>query len=133
MGEFKKLKLPTHTDDRFSLTPLEVGEWLDFEIKRVYAITQAHQPTGSHCHKMEQECFICFQGSVIAEIDDGSGLKDVPLEAGEAIYVGTYVWHHFKAWTPGTVLVALSSTTYNPKREDYINDYGEFKRALLTQ
>jgi mannose-6-phosphate isomerase-like protein (cupin superfamily) len=129
MGVFKKFKLPTHTDDRFSLTPLEVKEYLDFEIKRVYAITQAVKSTGSHCHKIEQECFVCFAGSVIAEIDDGLGLQDVKMEAGDAIYVGTYVWHHFKDFESGTVLVALSSTNFNPSREDYINNYEEFKNC----
>ncbi|MBI5734172.1 MAG: FdtA/QdtA family cupin domain-containing protein [Candidatus Kerfeldbacteria bacterium] len=132
MGQFRKFKLATHADDRFSLTPLEVKEQLDFIIKRVYAITQGKKPTGSHCHKVERECFICFQGGVTAAIDDGSGLKDVPLQAGEAIYVGPYVWHHFKDWAPNTVLVALSSTTYNPQREDYINDYQEFKRLAIS-
>lgn len=127
MGVFKKFKLTTHTDDRFSLTPLEVGEHLDFEIKRVYAITKAVKPTGEHCHKIEQECFICFAGSVTAEIDDGSGLRDVKLEAGDAIYVGTYVWHHFKDFASSTVLVALSSTNFNINREDYINDYSQFQ------
>jgi mannose-6-phosphate isomerase-like protein (cupin superfamily) len=130
MGVFKKFKLPTHTDDRFSLTPLEVKEYLDFEIKRVYAITQAVKSTGSHCHKVEQESFICFVGSVTAEIDDGSGLQDVKMEAGDAIYVGTYVWHHFKDFKPNTVLVALSSTNFNPSREDYINDYDEFRNCV---
>lgn len=128
MGTFKKFKLPTHTDDRFSLTPLEVKEHLDFKVERVYAITKAVKPTGSHCHKIEQECFVCFAGQVTAEIDNGSGLQDVKMEAGDAIYVGTYVWHHFKDFESGTVLVALSSTNFNPNREDYINDYEEFKR-----
>lgn len=130
MGTFKKFKLPTHTDDRFSLTPLEVKEYLDFKVERVYAITQAVKPTGSHCHKVEQECFVCFAGGVTAEIDDSSGLQDVKIEAGDAIYVGTYVWHHFKDFEPNTVLVALSSTNFNPNREDYVNDYEEFKRLI---
>ena len=127
MGQFRKFKLETHTDDRFSLTPLEVKDHLDFEIKRVYALTQGKQPTGSHCHKQEQECFVCFQGGVTAEIDDGSGVRDMRLGVGDAIYVGTYVWHHFKDWESGTVVVALSSTNYDAGRQDYITDYKEFQ------
>ncbi|MBI5734144.1 MAG: FdtA/QdtA family cupin domain-containing protein [Candidatus Kerfeldbacteria bacterium] len=129
MGLFKIFTLPVHTDDRFSLIPLEVEGQIDFPIKRVYAITNALRPTGQHAHKIEQECFICFQGEVTAEIDDGSGRREVKLQPGDAIYVGTYVWHHFKDFSPGCVLVALSSTNYNPERFDYIVDYEEFKKT----
>jgi len=129
MAHFKKFKLPIHTDDRISLIPLEVAEHLDFPIKRVYAITDGKKPTGSHCHKVEQECFICFSGGCVAEIDDGSGLRDIPLVPGDAIYVPAYVWHHFKVWQPHTVIVALSSTNFDPTRADYIMNYEEFKKV----
>jgi mannose-6-phosphate isomerase-like protein (cupin superfamily) len=133
MRQFKQFKLPIHTDDRISLIPFEVAEQVDFSIKRVYAITEGKKPTGSHCHKVEEEVFICFSGSCVAEIDDGSGLRDVPLGVGDAVYVPAYVWHHFKSWAPHTVVVALSSTTYNPAREDYIQDYGEFRKVVASQ
>ncbi|MFA4818964.1 MAG: FdtA/QdtA family cupin domain-containing protein [Patescibacteria group bacterium] len=129
MGLFKIFTLPVHTDDRFSLIPLEVEEQIDFPIKRVYAVTNAVKPTGQHAHKLEQECFICFQGEVTAEIDDGSGRRDINLQPGDAIYVGVYIWHHFKDFSPDCVLVALSSTNYNPERLDYIVDYEEFKKV----
>jgi len=128
MRKFFKFNLPIHTDDRFSLIPLEVKDHLDFEVKRVYALVDGKRPTGCHCHHTEKECFICFQGEVTAVVDDGSGLKDVRLKAGEAIYVGNYVWHHFKDFTPEAVLVALSSTNYDPTRNDYISDYEVFKK-----
>ena len=130
MANFKKFKLPIHTDDRISLIPLEVAEQLDFPIKRVYAITEGKKPTGSHCHKVEEECFICFSGGCVAEIDDGSGLRDVPMSPGDAIYVPSYVWHHFKSFAPHAVIVALSSTTYDATRSDYISDYEEFKQVV---
>ena len=133
MGEFKTFKLPVHTDDRFSLVPLEVVEHVPFEVKRVYAIVDGKLPSGSHCHKVEQEVFFCVHGRVVAHIDDGSGLRDVPLKLGDAIYVGTYVWHHFETWEPGTVVMAVSSTPYNPKREDYITDYEEFRKIKLPK
>lgn len=127
MEKFKTFKLPVHTDDRFSLVPLELAEQVPFEAQRVYAIVDGKLPSGSHCHKIEQEVFFCVRGKAVAQIDDGSGMRDVQLEQGDAMYIGAYVWHHFEKWEPGTVVVAVSSTEYNPKREDYINDYEEFK------
>ena len=128
MGEFRIFTLSVHTDERFSLIPLEVAEHVPFEVRRIYAIVDGKLPSGSHCHKVEQEVFFCARGGAVAQIDDGSGVRDVPLKPGDAMYVGTYVWHHFASWEPGTVVIAVSSTSYNPKREDYITDYEEFKR-----
>ncbi|KKT16952.1 MAG: hypothetical protein UW00_C0019G0010 [Parcubacteria group bacterium GW2011_GWB1_43_66] len=129
MGEFSTFKLPVNTDARFSLIPLEIIEHVPFEVKRVYAIVDGKLPSGSHCHKVEQEVFFCVRGGTVAQIDEGSGMKDVVLKPGDAMYVGTYIWHHFEIWDPGTVVVAVSSTPYNPKREDYITDYEEFKNS----
>lgn len=132
MGTFRTFTLPVHTDDRFSLVPLEAAKLLDFPVARVYAIVDGSQASGAHCHKVEQECFFVARGACVAVIDDGSGLRDVPLQQGGAMYVGTYVWHHFRSWEPGTVVVALSSTTYDPTRQDYITDYEKFKRLAAT-
>ncbi|MBU1038678.1 FdtA/QdtA family cupin domain-containing protein [Patescibacteria group bacterium] len=127
MGLFKKIILPIHKNERFSLIPLEVKERLDFTVERVYALLKASQPTGSHCHKVEKECFICLVGQVTAVIDsNGLGCQEVILKTGEAIYVGNYVWHHFKDFSQDCVLMALSSTNYDSARQDYINDYAEF-------
>lgn len=129
MGEFRKFDLPKFTDDRFTLIELQLNKWgIDFNVRRVYAIVHAHEPTGQHCHRVEQEVFACFGGAVTAVIDEGMGLKEVVIKEGEAIYVGTYVWHHFRDFTTDAILVALSSTDYNPNREDYIQDYAEFKQ-----
>ncbi len=127
MTKFKKFNLPIHTDHRFSLIPLEFKDWLDFEVKRIYALVNGLQPTGAHAHRVEQECFVCFVGEVTAVIDsDAKGLKEIRLHQGEAIYVGNYVWHHFKDFSKDCCLMALSSTNYDFSRQDYINDYGEF-------
>lgn len=131
MEKFYQFKIPVNVDDRFTLIPLEINREVPFEVKRVYAIIDGQKPSGSHCHKIEQEVFFCVRGGVVAHIDDGGGLRDVVLHPGEAMYVGAYVWHHFESWEPGTVLVAVSSTTYNSRREDYIIDYSEFKKLSV--
>jgi len=130
MKVFKTFSLPIHADERFSLLELGIKDYVPFEVKRVYAIVDGQLPSGSHCHKVEQEVFFVARGACVAQIDEGSGLKDVALKQGDAMYVPAYVWHHFETWQPGTVVVAVSSTPYNPKREDYITDYEEFKQAV---
>ncbi len=131
MGQFHTFKLPVHTDDRFSLIEAGVAKYVPFEVKRVYAIVDGAKPSGSHCHKVEEEVFFIARGACVAQIDDGTGMKDVPLKPGDAMYVPAYVWHHFETWEPGTVVVALSSTPYDPNRDDYVTDYGKFQDILL--
>jgi len=129
--EFKRLEIPKIQAPHFVMSPMELQDYIDFAVKRVYMISQAAGPTGSHCHHLEEEVFWMLQGSCTAVIDDGSGLKDVRLEAPQdAIYVGNYVWHHFKDFSDDAALLAISSTQYNPTRSDYIEDYDDYLKFI---
>lgn len=154
----KKLKMPTtilrwHSekdtmDDRryklhtlknivvpnFTMTPLELKDYINFEVKRVYFISKptGEKLTGSHCHIQEEdELFVIMAGSCTAVVDDGHGLEEIRLEAPlKALHVPQMVWHHFKDLSDDLVLVAITSTNYNPNRSDYCENYDEFKKLL---
>lgn len=132
MQQFKKFELKTFTNRGFNLTPVEFKDIAPFEVKRVYYWQDAEEgvQTGEHCHKVEQEVFIQVRGSSIAIIDRGQGKEEITMQGpGDAIYVPNFVWHGFKNMSPDCVILALSSTNYNPSREDYVEDYEEFKRV----
>ncbi len=113
------------------MSAVELKEYIDFEVKRVYFITGIKAPTGAHCHKIEAEFFVLQQGSCIAVIDNGNGLEEFKMQGPtSAMYVPPRVWHHFKDFSPDAVLLALSSTNYNPDRSDYVEDYEEFKKLI---
>lgn len=128
---FKQFELKKiHVPGKFVMSPVELHEYIDFEVKRVYFITKPEGPTGAHCHKVEEEMFILCSGTATAVIDRGNGLEEIPMTAPQdAIYVQNYVWHHFKDLSDDAVLLALSSTNYNPNREDYIEDYDEYLKV----
>jgi mannose-6-phosphate isomerase-like protein (cupin superfamily) len=127
---FKKLEVKKILAPTFVMSPLELKDYIDFEPKRIYFISNPTGPTGSHCHLNELELFIMIAGSCTAVIDQGNGLEEIKLQGPtDAIYVGNYVWHHFKDFSSDAVLLAVSSTNYNPNREDYIEDYEKFKEA----
>lgn len=129
--EFKKLSLKNVRNEKATYGIAELKDFIDFEAKRVYFIENCREDTGQHCHKVEKELFIMAKGSCIAVIDRGrgEGKEDVLLQSpGDAIYVGNYVWHGFKNFSPDAVLVAVSSTNYAPDRSDYIEDYEEYKK-----
>lgn len=113
------------------MNPVELKDYIDFEVKRVYYISEPKKKTGSHCHKVEKEFFILTKGYCTAVIDQGNGLEEFPMKApSDAIYVGNYVWHHFKDFSSDAVLLALSSTNYSANRSDYIDDYGDYKKKI---
>ncbi len=128
---FRRLQIPNIKAPNFEMNPLELKDFIDFEVKRIYFITKPTGPTGAHCHKVEKELFVMVAGSCTAEIDDGNGLREIELRAPtDAIYVDAYVWHHFKNFSPEAVLLALSSTNYNPDRSDYIENYDEYRQTI---
>ncbi|MFA5128371.1 MAG: FdtA/QdtA family cupin domain-containing protein [Patescibacteria group bacterium] len=126
--EFKIFELKKVDTPKFVMSPMELKDYIDFEVKRVYFITKPQSPTGAHCHKVEEEFFVLVQGTCTAVIDRGQGLEEIPLTGPTgALYVPNFVWHHFKDFSPDAVLLALSSTNYSPDRSDYVEDYEEFK------
>ncbi len=116
--------------DNFVINPVELKDYIDFEVKRIYYITNIKGTAGGHCHKQEKELFILVQGSCTAQIDKGEEMEDIVMKANDAFYIGVYVWHYFKNFFQDAILLALSSTNYNPDRTDYIEDYEEYKKVV---
>ncbi len=124
--ELKKIQAP-----KFMMTPVELKDYIDFEVKRVYFIAKPIGNTGAHCHKIEKEFFILQSGACTAVIDQGRGLEEIKIAGpAAALYVGEYVWHHFKDFSADAILLALSSTNYSPDRSDYIENYEDYKKAI---
>lgn len=131
---FKQFDLKKIQAPNFLMSPVELKDYIDFGVKRVYFITKPTGNTGAHCHKIEKEFFIMIQGSCVAVINRGMGLEEFKLEAPtSALYTSEYVWHHFKDFSTNAILLALSSTNYNSNRSDYIEDYEEFKKVIFEK
>ncbi len=131
---FRSYTLRKIADPKFIMSPVELKDYIDFEVKRVYFISQTQKDSGAHCHKIEKEFFILVQGTCEAIIDCGSGQERLPMIAPtSAVYVSNYVWHQFVNFSPDAILLALSSTNYNPTREDYIENYDEYIQVRDTE
>ncbi|NQU99682.1 MAG: FdtA/QdtA family cupin domain-containing protein [Parcubacteria group bacterium] len=131
MLKFKEEKIKKIDANNFIMSPVELKDYIDFEVKRVYFVSEPKGETGSHCHLKEEEFFILAKGSCTAIVDRGNGLEKISMKGPEsAMYVGNYVWHHFEDFSSDALLIALSSTNYNPNRSDYIEDYEEYKKMV---
>lgn len=126
---YKKFKINGTKNEKADYNFLELKDYIDFSVKRVYFVQDfKSEAIGGHCHKVEEELFIMARGNGKAILDKGSGLEEIFFELGEALYVGKYVWHAFKDFSPDAILLALSSTNYSPDRSDYIENYDDFKK-----
>lgn len=134
---YKLFTLKNIQAPNFLMTPLELKDYINFEVKRVYFIRDPQGPknTGAHCHiAQEDELFVMMAGSCTAVVDDGHGLEEVRMESPlHALHVPQLVWHHFKDLSDDAVLVAITSTNYNPNRSDYCEDYEAFKKLLIEK
>lgn len=130
--KFKKytIKHVKGRDNKYDIFEIDSETYVDYEIKRVYYLTDMQGDTGEHCHYEEKELFVMVHGSCIAVIDQGNGKEEISLEKGEAIYVGNYVWHGFKNFAPDSTLMAISSTKHNPDRSDYLEDYEIYQEKI---
>lgn len=127
---YKIHNLKNFVTDNFTLTPVELKDFIDFEVKRIYYITDTKGPSGAHCHLAEEEFFIIQKGNAALILDDGNGLQEIQVKKDDAVYVSNWCWHQYKDMSEDFVLLALSSTNYNPNREDYIEDYQEFQKRV---
>lgn len=128
--KYKVVTLKNIQAPNFVMTPLELKEYIDFDVKRVYFISNPTGNTGNHAHRAdEDELFIQIQGKSTICVDDGSGMEEVVLTGPKsAIVVPHMVWHGFKDLSPDCIVLALTSTNYDPSRSDYCEDYEEFKQ-----
>ena len=126
-SKFQIFTLKNIQTDTLTMTPIELQDYIDFPVKRVYFITHPTGETSQHCHLEEKELFVLLQGTCTAVIDRGEGLEEIPM-VGEknAIFVANYVWHGFKDLSKDAILLALTSTNYKADRSDYLEDYNEY-------
>lgn len=125
MAAVEKITLNTFTDERGSLTPIELNEIFDWEAKRVYYLTDVSAPRGQHCVKGEKKIYICQKGHIKARLHDGDSWHEFELSGpSDAILMNEECFRDFYEFSEDAVLMAISSVNYDP--DDYIYDLEEF-------
>lgn len=113
---------------------------LPFEIKRavwLYGL-EPGMVRGRHANRRCHQVFFCLAGELDIEADLGIYPSQYPdvyhLDAGlsgtlnRGLYMSPLVWRTLTKFTPGTVVLILSSEPYDEK--DYIRDYEEFLKEV---
>lgn len=124
--KYSFFQLPLFQDKRGKLVPLEFREQIPFVPVRLYYLFDNKETRGGHSHEDEEELFICLRGTFTAKIHDGSHWHNFTMRPGDALYNDAFVWHEFHDFSEDSLMLALSSTPYDPQRKGYIMDFDQF-------
>jgi dTDP-4-dehydrorhamnose 3,5-epimerase-like enzyme len=117
------ITLNTHTDNRGSLTVLEDGIDVDFEIKRFFYIYNVNEKSvrAGHRHHKNKQALICVKGSCIIFVNDGSKKEQFTLDsATKCLILDPADWHTMHDFTRDAILLILASEHYDVT--DYIDE-----------
>ena len=110
-----------------SLTVLENGSRIPFDIKRLYYIydVKSGQDRGAHAHKQLEQCIVAVSGAFEVLLDDGQQKKVFSLDRPNiGLHVKPGMWRQLFNFSGGAVCLVLASHPYD--EADYIRDYDAF-------
>jgi hypothetical protein len=111
------------------LTFAQHDDHIPFIPRRYYAIMNvpADRGRGEHAHRREHGFCVCLAGGVTMALSDGKSTLSWRLDSpAKGLYIPPLHWRSVSEFSPGTVLLCLSSGTYD--EADYIRDRAEFDR-----
>lgn len=129
MSKFKKIQLKTFEDERGKLTPIELPDYIDWPVKRVYYVTDVKEARGGHAVRGEKKMYIMMQGSCKARLHDGDEWHEFEMNGpSEALLMQEMCFREFTDFSQGSVLAIISNMSYDP--EAYIYDLDEFIKEV---
>ena len=105
------IHLPTHTDERGSLTVVEKEP---FEVKRAFWIHGATAPRGQHSHKEGEQLIIAVSGSFTLKADPGwISLYWKMNKPTFGVYIPAGAWVELDNFSEDAVALVLCSNHYD--------------------
>jgi hypothetical protein len=132
LKDCKFIDLPKIEDQRGSLTFLQPGQPLPFEIQRVYYLydVPGGAERGAHAHKNLHQFIIAISGSFDVILDDGREIKRFHLNRPYfGLYVCPMMWRMLDNFSSGSVCLVMASAKYD--EADYIRNKAEFLNLAL--
>ena len=121
----------TFTDERGSLTVVESGKDIPFEVKRAYWIygVPEGKERGKHANRVTYQYLVAVKGRVEITLENKEGKRNYVLDRPDkGVLIPPMTWNELLSFSEDAVLLVLSSQPYRP--EMYINSYEEFLRMI---
>jgi len=122
------------SDPKGNLTPIEGGQDIPFEIRRVYYTYDipGGETRGGHAHMRLEQFIVAVSGSFDVVLDDGKARASFFLNRSYyGLYVPPMAWRELTNFSSGSVCLVLASDHYD--EADYIRDYDEFLGVIGSQ
>lgn len=129
----ERVAVATVRDPRGSLSFVEAGRDIPFDIRRVYYLHDVPYGAqrGGHAHRRLQQAIIAVSGSFVVRTHDGSAWREhLMADPSQALLIPTMTWRELVQFTSGAVCVVLASEHYDAS--DYVRDFEEFV-ALMSR
>lgn len=112
-----------------SITPVEGGKDIPFEIARVYYLydVPGGESRGGHAHKVLEQVIVAALGSFEVEVDDGVNKRTFQLNRSyHGFFLPRLIWRELKNFSSGAICLVMASQPY--REEEYLREYEEFIR-----
>jgi RimJ/RimL family protein N-acetyltransferase len=119
------------TVDAGELSFFEGTHDIPFEMKRIYYISKVPEGVrrGFHAHKELKQLLFCPYGRIQIVLDNETGREEIELsDPSIGVVIDRPTWREMLWLQKDSVLCVAASDYYDV--EDYIRDYGEFKKFL---
>lgn len=123
------LELDKHHHEKGSITVVENGETVPFQVRRAYYLydVPGGESRGGHAHRNLYQLIVAASGSFNVTLDDGNVKRTFTLNRPYyGLLVVPGIWRELDDFSSGSVCLVLASEVYD--ESDYIRDYGEYKR-----
>jgi dTDP-4-dehydrorhamnose 3,5-epimerase-like enzyme len=123
--------LQRHEGDNGFLCVFQRGINVDFDIRRVFAVSSSEgNIRGEHAHKKCSQLLVCVAGKILVTCDNGSEKSEYLLNGMQmALLIPPGIWAKQEYLTKDALLLVVCDRDYEP--EDYIHDYGDYKKSSI--
>ena len=122
-----KIDSQNYSDSRGILDVIELSEKLNFEIKRIYFISEVpvNSVRGAHAHKDLRQIFFATAGSFTLSVTDGERTDTVRISAHSGgYYLPSGYWRELTEFEPNSVCLVLASEHFD--EADYIKEKSSY-------
>jgi len=130
-GSVQEILLPQLHDRRGTLTFVEGGNHIPFQIARVYYLynVPSDMQRGGHAHRDLEQVVFALSGSFRMKIDNGAIKSEYWLnEPSKGLYISKMTWREMDTFSQDAICMVVASHRYD--EADYFRDYAEFIAAL---
>jgi len=119
------------TDSEGQLSFFEANKDFDFDIKRIYYITEVAKgiKRGAHAHKKLKQLLWCPIGSIKIYLENIWEKEEIILDSpAKGLVIEESLWRDMLWMKNDSVLCVAASDYYDA--DDYIRDYDEYLRYI---